>query len=235
MDIDPHLTELAHQFLAAATVGNAEKAIDLARRAGDRASRLLAWEEAARLYELALSALPLDRGPTTGSSWTATRTRRSAAGAGEMVEARVAFLRAAELARRHCDAEGLARAALGYSGQMVWGRAGGDPIVIPLLEEAIAAFDDAICTVRGAVTREARGRSSRRARPGSPRGVGRAGRLGCPADRDPSAVVYALHGLLIGLQARPTWTAAWRSRPSSLNSRRRSATSKASSTPAQPN
>ena len=60
-DLDPHLAEIAHHFLVAAPAADAEKAVDFARRAGDRASRLLAREEAARLYELALAALPVDR------------------------------------------------------------------------------------------------------------------------------------------------------------------------------
>ena len=142
-DLDPHLAEIAHHFLVAAPAADAEKAVDFARRAGDRASRLLAREEAARLYELALAALPVDREAGDALECRLQLALGGArAGAGESAEARVAFLRAADLARRHGDTEGLAQAALGYSGRMVWGRAGGDQIVIPLLEEAIARLDD---------------------------------------------------------------------------------------------
>ena len=50
---DPHLTELAHHFHEAVPAADAGKAIEYARRAGDRAATLLAYEEAARLYEIA--------------------------------------------------------------------------------------------------------------------------------------------------------------------------------------
>ena len=43
------LLVLAHHFALAAPGGDAPKAVDLARRAGDQASQLLAHEEAAEL------------------------------------------------------------------------------------------------------------------------------------------------------------------------------------------
>ena len=63
-DLDLHLTELAHHFAAAAPAGQAEKAVEYAGRAGDRAAAQLAYEEAARLYELALTLVdePVERG-----------------------------------------------------------------------------------------------------------------------------------------------------------------------------
>ena len=59
-DLEPHLAELAHHFLAAAPVGGADKAVDYARRAGDRAAAQLAYEEAVRHYEMALTLLGED-------------------------------------------------------------------------------------------------------------------------------------------------------------------------------
>src|SRR5712691_1499575 len=56
-DPEPHLAELAHHFSEAAAGGDVGKAIDYARRAGERASRLLAYEEAVRLFQLALGTL----------------------------------------------------------------------------------------------------------------------------------------------------------------------------------
>lgn len=56
-DPGPHLAQLAQHFVAA---GVTAKAIGYARRAGDRAAAQLAFEEAARLYRL---ALPLAREP----------------------------------------------------------------------------------------------------------------------------------------------------------------------------
>jgi DNA-binding SARP family transcriptional activator len=60
-DLDPHLAELARHFFAAAPAGTAEKALRYARSAAERAVQLLAFEEAVRLYEMALRALALAR------------------------------------------------------------------------------------------------------------------------------------------------------------------------------
>ena len=52
---DPaRLGELAHHFLAAASRGDAGKAIEYAERAGEQAMDQLAYEEATELYERAL-------------------------------------------------------------------------------------------------------------------------------------------------------------------------------------
>jgi DNA-binding winged helix-turn-helix (wHTH) protein/tetratricopeptide (TPR) repeat protein len=53
----PPLAELAYHFFHAASTGTADKAIDYAARAGDRAAEGLAQEEAARLFDIALRAL----------------------------------------------------------------------------------------------------------------------------------------------------------------------------------
>ena len=58
-DPDPHLAELAHHFCEAGRGVAAGRAVDYARRAGDRALTQLAYEEAIRLYRLALRALEL--------------------------------------------------------------------------------------------------------------------------------------------------------------------------------
>jgi AAA ATPase-like protein len=49
------LAELAHHFAAAAPAGDAVKALDYAERAGQQAMEVLAYEDAAQLFELALS------------------------------------------------------------------------------------------------------------------------------------------------------------------------------------
>jgi len=47
-NLEPHLAELAYHFLAGAvSPADVAKAVDYARRAGDRAAALLAHEEAA--------------------------------------------------------------------------------------------------------------------------------------------------------------------------------------------
>jgi predicted ATPase len=56
-----HLAEVAHHFFEGAPGGDAEKAIRYARMAGDQAVALLAYEEAVRLYGMALQALDLSQ------------------------------------------------------------------------------------------------------------------------------------------------------------------------------
>ena len=103
-DLEPYLTELAYHFARAAPAGQVDKAVAYARRAGERAIGLLAYEEAGRLFELALQALDLE--PSADP-----RTRcelllglgDAQARAGAFEEAKATFLRAGELARgRNC-------------------------------------------------------------------------------------------------------------------------------------
>ena len=53
------MAELAHHFFEAAPGGDVDKALEYAQRAGERALKLLAYEEAARFYELSLQAVEL--------------------------------------------------------------------------------------------------------------------------------------------------------------------------------
>jgi tetratricopeptide (TPR) repeat protein len=56
---DQPLADLAYHFVQAASADVADKAIDYATRAGDRAADALAHEEAVRLYDMALQSLDL--------------------------------------------------------------------------------------------------------------------------------------------------------------------------------
>ncbi len=56
---DPPLADLAYHFVQAASADVADKAIDYATRAGDRAADALALEEAVRLYDMALQSLEI--------------------------------------------------------------------------------------------------------------------------------------------------------------------------------
>ncbi|HEX2180440.1 MAG TPA: protein kinase [Actinomycetota bacterium] len=58
-DPDRFLSELAHHFFESSALGEVDKAIGYARRAGDKAMRQLAFEEAAVQYDHALQALEL--------------------------------------------------------------------------------------------------------------------------------------------------------------------------------
>jgi DNA-binding SARP family transcriptional activator len=134
----PHLAELAHHAVAGSDFG---KGVRYARRAGDRALALLAYEEAVRLYETALETLDL-----SGASDERARCRLllslGEARAGDAPAAKRAFIGAADIARRLGLASEFARAAAGYGGRIVWARAGSDDRLVPLLEEGLAALGD---------------------------------------------------------------------------------------------
>jgi tetratricopeptide (TPR) repeat protein len=152
IDPDPHLAELAHHFVWAAPVGEVDKAVGYARRGGDRAVRLLAYEEAVRLYEMGLQALALK-----GAEDEATRCGLllamgdAQARAGDEPAAKRSFLRAAGIAERLKASEPLARAALGYGGRFVWARAGTDQQIVSLLQRALAALEERDSPLRARV------------------------------------------------------------------------------------
>jgi DNA-binding SARP family transcriptional activator len=125
--------ELAYHAMAG---NDFERALVFARRAGDRALALLAYEEAARLYDVALAARPDE--PTRCELLLARG--EAVARAGGTHAAKDSFVAAAEIARALQLPRALARAALGYGGRIVWVRGGGDPMLVPLLEEALAAL-----------------------------------------------------------------------------------------------
>jgi tetratricopeptide (TPR) repeat protein len=194
-DLEPHLAELAHHFSHAAAGGEVEKAVDYARRAGVRAVRLMAYEEAVRLFELALATLELQ--PVIEPRRRcelALGLGDAQARAGDGAASKETFLRAAAVARGIPAANLLARAALGYGGRFLWARAGSDPALVPLLEEALAALGaeagplrvQVMSRLAGALRdrhdREPRERLSRQA-------VEIARRLG-----DPHTLAYALDG-----------------------------------------
>ena len=146
----PHLFELAHHYREGGAPV-ADKAIEYAQRAGDKAASQYGYEEAARHYTRALGMLE------TSQSGDADRTRelllslgdvQSRAGNGE--EAREALRQAADLAQKAGRADQLARAALEYEGRFPWARASVDPFFVPLLERALSAVgtDDSVARVR---------------------------------------------------------------------------------------
>jgi tetratricopeptide (TPR) repeat protein len=138
-DLGPHLAELAHHFFEAAAGGQAGKAVSYAEWAGQRAMTLLAYEEAARLFRMALAALSLAR--PAGQDRARCRLLLALGDAltwmGERQAAREELRLAAGLARQYGMAEQLGQAALGYAG-FTFERGASDRHVIPLLEEARA-------------------------------------------------------------------------------------------------
>ena len=152
--IEAHLAELAFHSVEATRGGKASRdvgdarplgpqAIDYARRAGDAAARSLAFEEAARLYRMALAVLDLADPPDDETRIeTLLALGEVLARAAALDDARTSFLEAAELARHAGSGTRLARAALGYGGRSSWARPGKDTLLIPLLQDAIAILGD---------------------------------------------------------------------------------------------
>jgi eukaryotic-like serine/threonine-protein kinase len=136
----PHLAELSHHSIAGSDF---DRGLRYARCAGDRALALLAYEEASRLYETALRALDLAGGPDESVRCELLLSVGEAeARAGNTPAAKKAFLDASGIARRLGLSRHLARAAVGYGGRLVLGRAGDDDRLVPLLEAARGALGD---------------------------------------------------------------------------------------------
>jgi DNA-binding SARP family transcriptional activator len=131
-ELEPHLAEIALHLVAAGP-GSAARAVEYAQRAADVAAGSLAFEESARLYELALT-LAID---------DATRCELLlAAGdvlarAGDTPASKRRFDEAAQLADTRGLAEQLGHAALGYGGRILWEVSRDDDHLIPLLERAL--------------------------------------------------------------------------------------------------
>jgi eukaryotic-like serine/threonine-protein kinase len=138
-DPEPHLAELAHHFFEAAPAGDVRKAVDHAVAAGRRAVALLAYEEAVRLFRMALQALresPDEERRCQLLLLLGDAQSRS----GDGPASRQTYLEAAGIATRLDLPELLARAAFAYAGRISWARAGIDRQVIPLLKQALEAL-----------------------------------------------------------------------------------------------
>lgn len=136
-DPDAHLAELAYHFWQAAPLGVVDKALTYTVRAAERSLRALAYEEAARAYEQAVTLLAMQETVDPAQhtevllalGYVQTRS-------GESAQARQTFDRAAALARQTGATRPLAQAALGFAGDVV--RPGvTDGAVIARLEEAL--------------------------------------------------------------------------------------------------
>ena len=146
-NLEPHLTELAYHFPLAVPAGSRGKAIEYARRAGDRAVAQLAFQEAVQLYETALELVE-DEG-TRCELLLALGDAQ--ARAGDSPAAQETFVVTAELARERGDAAALALAALGYGGRQVSESAAEDARLISLLEEASKTVGEADSALRARV------------------------------------------------------------------------------------
>jgi DNA-binding CsgD family transcriptional regulator len=149
-DPGPHLAELAHHYLAAAPGGQVARAVRAAILAGRHALELLAWEEAAGLFERALAALELAEQPDQRERCQLLLDLGEARmAASDVPAARAAYQQAGDLARRLGDPELLARAGLGLGLELTVGIV--DLLEVGLLEEALVALGGADSRLRARV------------------------------------------------------------------------------------
>ena len=129
--------ELAYHFLAAPPNRAAEKAIRYAIKAGHEAARMLAFEEAERLYTRALAAIERHGGSDADRralllALGDVQIKLAAADAG-----RATFARALALARESDDAQSFGLAALGLGARSLMQGGMTDEPEIVILEEAL--------------------------------------------------------------------------------------------------
>jgi tetratricopeptide (TPR) repeat protein len=144
-DLDPYLSEIARHLFLAAPLGDAGQAVEYLIRAGDRASAVLGYEEAAIHFRNALELLAVaGRGPGERRGDLLLRLGDAQWRSGDGSGAQLTFERAIDVARRSVDPEMLARAALGYvtalGGFLLYARFPVGSSGMGLLEEALAAL-----------------------------------------------------------------------------------------------
>ncbi|MGH7778552.1 MAG: ATP-binding protein [Candidatus Binataceae bacterium] len=125
----------------------ADRAVLYARKAAEDSTRLFAYGEAARFYEMALRALEQDRSASPRARCDLLLALGAVqCQASEQGGFRQTFLDAASIARSENSPEHLAKAALGYGmlgNALATGLAAPDQITKELLEEAIDAIEPA--------------------------------------------------------------------------------------------
>jgi tetratricopeptide (TPR) repeat protein len=131
-----HVAELARHFAEVAAAGEAARALAYARRAGERAMGMHAYEQAAAEYQRALQACKFAGPDEPVRCELLLRLGAAQARAGNYREAEDSCLQAAEISRRLGSPEQLARAALGYGERQVEGGLVNRQLVA-LLQEAL--------------------------------------------------------------------------------------------------
>jgi class 3 adenylate cyclase len=149
-NLEPHLAELAHHFFEAAPGGDVDKAIDYARRAGDRAAALLAHEEAAQQHGTALQALDLlDKPDDRLRCELLLALGEAQRKAGEPEKSIGTLEQAFPLTERPGDEELLGSAALAYARAAFAGPLTGHGAAAPYLRRALQAVGVADSPLRG--------------------------------------------------------------------------------------
>jgi class 3 adenylate cyclase/tetratricopeptide (TPR) repeat protein len=143
-NLDEHLDELAYHYGEGALAGDAIKAVDFARRAGQRAMAELAFEAAARHFERALGSIELEEEPDRVARCDLlTAWARALQAGGDDRRERVRD-QAADAARELGDPERFATAVLSLTEhQMTTSRFGfANDDFVALLEEALERLPD---------------------------------------------------------------------------------------------
>jgi class 3 adenylate cyclase len=148
--LEPHLAALAYHFAEGAHAGgDVDKAIQYARRAGERATALMAHEDAIPHYERALQMLDLAGADPRQRCEVLIALSAAHFSGGELDTAIGCVERAIPIARELGDHRLFAVVAASY-GVGAFARAAGNPSpqAIALLEEALDAIGDDECIER---------------------------------------------------------------------------------------
>ena len=142
--LEEHAADLAHHFYQAGSAADSEKTVRYLSLAGERALAAVAYEEGARLYQIALQAIDLKEKPDEGQRCELLLSLGEAQiKAGERDKAGEAFYQAADIAREMGAAELLARAALGLGGRLLVSfDYFPDALLVRLAEEALNALGE---------------------------------------------------------------------------------------------
>ena len=136
-NLEPHLAELAYHYSNAAPGGDVDKAIDYARRAGERATALLAHAEAVRAYRLALRALDVRGGEDAARCELLLDLGEAQTRAGQGERAVETLQEAFALTERLDDAELMARAALAHKEAVLRTTEAYSGAAVPMLRRAL--------------------------------------------------------------------------------------------------
>ncbi len=151
--LDRYVNEVALHFFMGAPLGDADKALRYSVAAGERALRLLAFEETVGHFTRALEICELytpEDAPTRCDLLMGLAEAQNRAG--DSTEANVTVSRAADLARAMGDAERLAGVALRAGPLSYLGIVAANRDHLRLLEEARAALPDEDTSLRAMVT-----------------------------------------------------------------------------------
>ncbi len=147
---EPHLAELAHHLFQAAPGGDVDKAIEYARRAGERAAGVLAHEEAVEQYGMALQALELRDKPDDRLRCELLLALGGAQDkAGEPEKATATLEQAMKLAEGLKEPELVGSVALAYAAACGRGPLAMTDAGSPFIERALAAIDGGDSALRG--------------------------------------------------------------------------------------